>query len=150
MSDRIIKVYVDTNVLINYCTGQKKDIEAIRHLSSKRSKRLLFTSSLAVVQTISKLQSKGKGGRQAFSREKTIKKLGEILPKFTVLNLTYPDIEDGFKLLNSNDIEDCVHYVISQKMKCGAIVTNNKKDFTKFQDIEVFGTDLDVLKTEIQ
>jgi len=149
MSDKIIKVYVDTNVLINYCTGQKKDIEAVRHLSSKRSKRLLFTSSLAIVQTVSKLQSKGRG-RQAFSREKTIKKLEEILPKFTILNLTYPDIEDGFKLLKSNDIEDCVHYVISQKMKCDAIVTNNKKDFAKFQDIEVFNTDLDVLKAEIQ
>ncbi|MCL2327969.1 MAG: PIN domain-containing protein [Bacteroidetes bacterium] len=146
----VIRVYVDTNVLINYCTGQSKDKAAVLHLSKKRSRESLFTSSLAVVQTVSALQSAGKNNRKAYSREQTIQKLNKILPKFTLLDLTESDITESFALVDSNDIEDCVHYVISQKRHCDAIVTNDKKGFDKFKNIEVYGTDIDILKTDIQ
>ena len=127
-----VRIYVDTNVLINYCTGQKQDIDALNYIFSKREKEVLFTSSLAVVQTISKLQSKGKNNRKSFSRVETVEKLEKILPKFTVLNLAYSDVKDGLQSLN-NDIEDSVHYFISQKMRCDAILTNNIGDFEFFK-----------------
>ena len=147
---KVIRIYVDTNVLINYCTGQSKDVKALRYVFSQRRKEALFTSSLAVVQTISKLQSAGKSGkRKAYSRETTIKKLNEILPKFSVLDLSFSDIEASFKHLNS-DVEDNVHYVLSQKMKCNAILTNNIKDFTFFKDVSVIEPNLAVLKQKIQ
>jgi len=43
-------------------------------------------------------------------------------------------IQSGFNHLNS-DLEDNVHYVLSQKMKCNAILTNNIKDFAFFKDV---------------
>ena len=147
---KLIRIYVDTNVLINYCTRQTNDVKALRYVFSKRRKEVLFTSSLAVVQTISKLQSAGKSDkRKAYSREKTIKKLDELLPKFTILDLSFSDIKTGFIHLNS-DIEDNVHYVLSQKMKCNAILTNNIKDFTFFKDITVIEPNLAILKQKIQ
>jgi len=150
MSDKIIRIYVDTNVLINYCTGQNNDVQALGYIFSKRRKEVLFTSSLAVVQTITKLQAGSKQhSRKAYSREITIEKLQEILPKFTVLDLSLSDIKTSFKYLNS-DVEDSVHYVLSQKAKCDAILTNNKKDFVFFRDIDVFSTDLGSLKSDIQ
>jgi len=150
MSSKVIRIYVDTNVLINYCTGQKNDVQALRHVFSKRRKEVLFTSSLAVVQTITKLQAGSKmHKRKAYSRESTITLLNEILPKFTVLNLELPDIKAGFNHLNS-DIEDSVHYVLSQKMKCDAILTNNTQHFTYFRDIKLFDTNLAILKADIQ
>ena len=145
---KILRVYVDTNVLINYCTGQTNDVKALRYVFSKRRKEVLFTSSLAVVQTISKLQSTS-NKRKAYSREATIKKLDEILSKFTVLDLSFSDIKSGFNHLN-NDIEDNVHYVLSQKMKCNAILTNNIKDFTFFKDISAIEPNLALLKQKIQ
>ncbi|MDR1652310.1 MAG: hypothetical protein LBS01_01415 [Prevotellaceae bacterium] len=60
MSSKITRVYVDTNVLINYCTGQNNDVSALRYVFAKRRKEALFTSSLAVVQTIAKLQAGSK------------------------------------------------------------------------------------------
>ena len=147
---KVIRIYVDTNVLINYCTRQNNDVKALRYVFSKRRKEVLFTSSLAVVQTISKLQSTGKSDkRKAYSRETTIKRLDEILPKFTILDLSFSDIKAGFVHLNS-DIEDNVHYVLSQKMKCNAILTNNIKDFTFFKDITVVEPNLALLKQKIQ
>ena len=110
----------------------------------------IVLENLAVVQTISKLQSTGKSDkRKAYSRETTIKRLDEILPKFTILDLSFSDIKAGFIHLNS-DIEDNVHYVLSQKMKCNAILTNNIKDFTFFKDITVVEPNLALLKQKIQ
>jgi predicted nucleic acid-binding protein len=129
MRSKITRIYVDTNVIVNYCTGQTADVSALKYIFSKRRKEVLFTSSLAIVQTITQLQSKSKMyERKAYSREVTIQKLNEILPKFTILDLSYSDVKAGFNLLNS-DIEDSVHYILSQKMKCDAIFTNNIKDF---------------------
>ena len=150
MSNRITRIYVDTNVLINYCTGQSDDVQALKYIFAKRRKEMLFTSSLAIVQTITKLQSGSKQyNRKGYSREETIKKLYELLPKFTVLNMELSDIQESFKYLNS-DIEDNVHYVLSQKMKCDAILSNNKRDFMFFKDIICVNSNLCKLKSVIQ
>jgi len=150
MNNKIIRIYVDTNVLINYCTNQSRDVQALKYLFLKRRKETLFTSSLAVVQAITKLQSGSKQyNRKGYSKETTIEKLNELLLKFTVLDLTLSDIKTGFKLSNS-DIEDSVHYVLSQKMKCDAILTNNTKDFKEFNDISLLDTNLVLLKPRVQ
>ena len=149
MSKETIRVYVDANVLINYCTGQNNDVQALKYLFSKRRKEVLFTSSLAVVQTVSKLQSGSKQyKRKAYSRTTTIGKLNELLSKFTVLDLSMTDIDTGFKSLN-NDIEDSVHYALSQKTKCDAILTNNTKDFEYFKDIRKIKPVIGYLKKAI-
>ena len=149
-STKVKRIYVDTNVLINYCTGQTNDVKALQYVFSKRRREALFTSSLAVVQTITKLQSASKQyNRKAYSREATIMKLNEILHKFTVLNLLFSDIKAGFTHLNG-DIEDNIHYVLSQKMKCNAILTNNIKDFAFFKDIAAIEPNLALLKQKIQ
>lgn len=146
----IRRIYVDTNVLINYCTVQNNDIQALKYIFSKRRKEVLFTSSLAVVQTISKLQSDSRQyKRKAYSRDTTIEKLNEILPKFTVLDLSISDIEAGFKLLNK-DVEDSVHYILSQKMKCDAILTNNTKDFDYFNNVQKLIPNVGYLKRTIR
>ena len=145
---QIIKIYVDANILINYCTGQNVDVKALDYIFSKRRKEVLFTSSLAIVQTISKLQSKNRK-RMAFSRETVISKLEEILKKFTVLDLSFSNIKKAFEYLNS-DVEDSVHYVLSQKIKCDAILTNNTKDFMFFKDVVSIAPDIRVLKSKIQ
>ena len=149
MSSKIVRIYVDTNVLINYCTGQQNDVEALDYIFAKRRKEVLFTSSLAIVQTISSLQSKGRNNRKAYSREKTIDKLNKILSKFTVLDLSYSDIKEGFKSLNK-DIEDSIHYFVSQKMKCDAIFTNNKSDFVCFNNISLIDNNVVRLKQRVR
>jgi hypothetical protein len=62
--------------------------------------------------------------------------------------LSYSDVKAGFNLLNS-DVEDSVHYVLSQKMRCDAIFTNNKKDFVFF-DISTIVPDLGLLKITVK
>lgn len=129
----VIRVYVDTNVIINYCTGVKADVLALDYIFSKRRKEVLFTSSLAITQAISNLQTKKKT-RKAFTKQQTISLINRIINKFTVINLEYDDILKGFAC-NNNDIEDNIHYVLSQKFNCEAILTNNKSDFSSLKKV---------------
>ena len=142
------KIYVDTNVLINYCTGQAKEREALDYVFRKRRKEVLFTSSLALVQTITNLQTKKKT-RPAFDKGETTKLISTLLPKMTVLDLTLADVNKGSTFPNA-DIEDSIHYVLSQKHKCEAIITNNVSDFIYFRDIEVLKPEKRLLSLKIK
>lgn len=144
----IQKIYIDSNVLINYCTGQSKEREALEYLFRTRRKEVLFTSSLALVQTITNLQTKKKV-RKAFNKEETMKLISGLLPKLTILDLTPADIIKGGTYPNS-DIEDSIHYVLSQKHKCDAIITNNVSDFIFFRDIEVLKPERRLLSLKVK
>lgn len=65
MNDAIINIYIDANVLINYCTGKGLGKEGLSYVFKKVKRNHLFTSSLAMVQTIAELQKKKKE-RKAF------------------------------------------------------------------------------------
>ena len=142
------KIYIDSNVLINYCTGQPKEREALEYLFRTRRKEVLFTSSLALVQTITNLQTKKKV-RKAFNKEETMKLISGLQSKLTVLDLTPADITKGGSYPNA-DIEDSIHYVLSQKHKCDAIITNNVSDFIFFRDIEVLKPERRLLSLKVK
>jgi len=126
------RIYVDSNVLTNYFTKQADDVECLDYLFSKVRKEILFTSSLAVVQTVSVLQTKKKN-REAFTREKAVESGRQIYKKFSIIDLVGKDVENSFEQLNK-DVEDNVHYVLSKKLKCNMIITNNTSDFAYFLD----------------
>ncbi|MCL2329535.1 MAG: hypothetical protein FWC39_13630 [Bacteroidetes bacterium] len=61
------KVYIDTNVLVNYFTNQPDDVRCLNYVFEKMRKDILFTSSLAKAQTISILQTKKPNRPQIFA-----------------------------------------------------------------------------------
>lgn len=125
------RIYIDTNVLINYCTKQEKDVEVLDYIFRTRRREILFTSSLALVQTISNLQTKKKT-RDAFNKKETEKEINDLTAKITIINLTANDITAGLRM-EGKDIEDNIHFALARKLKCGVILTNNLSDFSKFQ-----------------
>ena len=135
------RIYVDTNVLVDYYTGQNDAIACLKYLFATSRRENLFTSSLALVQTASQLQKKNtQRNRKAVTRDKTIEYLEFISAKFTIIDLTQKDISDSFPLKN-NDVEDNVHYIISKKLKCNRIITRNTKDYALFYDVEALSPD---------
>lgn len=147
-SHTLRKLYIDTNVLINYCTGQLVDKTGLEYLFRTRRKEVLYTSSLAIVQLITNLQTK-KPRRKAFSHKETKDAVNKIRQKITVINLTDDDITAGLAF-NNTDIEDNIHYVLSKKMKCEAIITNNVSDFDYFRDIEILKPEKRLLSLKIK
>ena len=121
-------IFVDTNVLIGAWTDMQTDKNCLQYLFSLTGKRL-FISALTVAQLVS-----------VFQKMKTnmeIKKIVDhLLLKFTVISFTDKDIRNSIELKGS-DIEDNIQYVISKKFHCSYFITNNKKDYNSFVDIEV-------------
>ena len=135
------RIYVDTNVLVDYYTGQDSAISCLKYLFSTSQKENLFTSTLALVQTVSQLQKKNtQRKRKAITKEKVIEYLKFLFSKFTIIDLTQKDILDSY-LLKGNDVEDNVHYVVSQKLKCKRIITRNIKDYAQYPDLEALSPD---------
>lgn len=140
MESQIISVYLDTNILVNYCSGQDEDIKIVKYLTEVRFAQNLYVSALSVAQTVSIIQSRKAKTKETKRLE--IKRLQEVLKKITVVGLTDKEIINSFEMynkLNSIDIEDTIHYFVAKKIKCDAIVTHNKSDFLAFvgNDIKI-------------
>ena len=135
-TESLIKIYIDTNVLVNYVTGQQEDVSVMNYLFKVRRKETLFTSSLALVQTISQLQKGNRSiGRKPLDKSQTGSALYDLKRRITVIDLTEADVENGIKE-QGKDLEDNVHYALCCKVGCGAILTNNISDFACFTRIK--------------
>jgi predicted nucleic acid-binding protein len=127
-------LYIDTNVLINYFTGQTDDVNCLNFLFKRTEK--LYTSTLALVQMVTQLQNKT-SKRKPFKKEKIFECLDFIRQKITILEVSEDDVfYFKKKTFVGNDIEDFIHYSISKKISCGKIITNDTGHFLNFVGIE--------------
>jgi len=132
-NNRNLSVYIDTNVLRNFFTGQTADVECLRFIFSIRRKEKLFTSTLAVVQALSGLQ-KSNRNRKGFTKEKIIEISKYISQKISLIDFFESDFYKGIAL-ESEDVEDNIHYFLGQKKNCNLIITNDTKGFSNFYNI---------------
>ena len=132
-------LYVDTNVLANYFTGQQDDITCLNYIFANVKKNNLYTSSLAMVQVAQVLQSNKGTRRKKFSVEQVRDCFEKIISKFSILDLTIEDINKSFgKAIKGDDVEDRIHYIESRKFNCSAIITNDTGHYNNFLGVRVF------------
>lgn len=110
-------------------------------------RKCCFTSSLALAQTAATLQS-GRKTRKKFTKDDVYHYFDKFLRKISVIEVSGNDILSA-KSANGNDVEDNIHYIVSKKVKCDAIVTNNIKDFSSFDNIMTIPPFLSFVKSEI-
>jgi len=141
-------LYVDTNVLANYFTGQQNDITCLNYIFANVEKNNLFTSSLAMVQFAQVLQSNKGKQRKKFSITQVQNCFEKIITKFSIMDLTIEDINKSFgKEIKGDDVEDRIHYIESKKFNCFAIITNDIGHYNNFLDVRVFSpTDIPYMK----
>ena len=115
---KIVSVYLDTNVLMNYCSQQSEEIKIAKYLTDIRYENNLYISALSVAQTVSLIQSRKKKSKEEKRLE--IDRLQELVKKFTIISLTEKEIANSFELYNSHsdfvDIEDIIQYSIAKKL----------------------------------
>jgi predicted nucleic acid-binding protein len=119
-------IFVDTNVLIGAWSEKPIDKKCLEYLFSLTGKRL-FVSTLSIAQLVSVFQKKKNNAE--------IKNIvRSLLAKFTVLAFSDKDIADSLKIEYA-DMEDNIQYTISRKYSCLHFITNNKKDYAGFANI---------------
>ncbi|MDR2684950.1 MAG: type II toxin-antitoxin system VapC family toxin [Prevotellaceae bacterium] len=121
-------IFLDTNVLIGAYSGYAKDKKCLDYLFSLSGKRL-YISTLSIAQIVS-----------VFHKRKTSRQIKDIvlkiIAKFNLIGFHENDITKSLNYENE-DMEDNIQYVISQKFKCFWFITNNRKDYVYFSNIEV-------------
>ena len=149
--DENIKIYLDTNVIFNYCVDVQKDTAIINYLTKVRQKENLFVSALSVIQIVSIIQSRNNKKFPTEKKRSAIDNLRKIVKKITVARLEEKDVEKTLTYDdNEYDLEDVVHYCVLKKLNCNAIITNNVSDFSQFKkNINVLPTHLGIVKNEI-
>lgn len=124
-------IFVDTNVFVSansQISNSQENRLALKYIESLRGKRL-YTSSLCIAQLVSVFQRKK-------TNEQIKKIVRNILAKYTIIDCKRDNIEEAIKM-KSADIEDCIQYSMGTKLKCGVFVTNNKKDYVEFVNIDI-------------
>ena len=128
--DKNVKIFIDSNVLRNFCTGQQADKECLFFLFEKRKRNTLFTSTLSIGQTLSHYKK---------SELQKAVEMGKFFnEKITFVDFTENDVMQSFSE-SGKDLEDNMQYVCSQKgkNKCGIIISNDKTGFADFANIIV-------------
>lgn len=118
------RIYIDTNVLVGSFRKIKADSEALKYLFQLKDNEL-YTSALAISQTISTLQGKRKSVEY---RRQIVDYINVLLHKISVIGFVEPDIKKAMAMENV-DIEDNIQFVLGSKERCFIYVTNNVKDF---------------------
>ena len=124
-------IFIDTNVLIGaFAPGKRNEEEkkCWKYVCSLTGKRI-FVSSLSVAQFVSVLQHK-------IDQTDIVKHVRNILSKTTVIDFTEKDIEKSLTV-EGHDLEDNIQYVLSRKMRCGILITQNKKDYVNYLNVDV-------------
>ena len=124
MNKKFRRIYIDTNVLIGYFRNVKADVAAMEYMFKLRDYEL-YTSTLAISQTISTLQGKRKD--KAYWQE-IIDFIKRLTHKVKLIGFASGDIDEALAMDNV-DLEDNIQFVLGQKMSCYTYVTNNIKDF---------------------
>jgi len=141
-------IYIDTNVLRNFCKNVDADANCLRYIFSVRRRENLFTSSFAIGQALSGVQ-KSKTSKNGLSKKVTLEYGKLFQQKITVIDFAAKDIDSSFEQ-TGEDIEDNIHYVLSQKRNCKIILTNDKSGFNIYNNINVVKpTDFSYLKKMI-
>lgn len=121
-------IFVDTNVLIGAWIGQPADSRCLEYLFSLTGKQL-YISTLSVAQFVAVFQDRKKNAE--------IKKMVEyFLSKFHLVSFTEKDVEAALKE-TEHDIEDNIQFVLCRKVKCQHVITNNIKDYRKYNILNI-------------
>ncbi|MDR0836167.1 MAG: hypothetical protein LBN11_06270 [Tannerella sp.] len=128
-------IFIDTNILIYAFTGKVPKAKECLDYLLKLQGRKLFTSSFCIGTMIATLQ-KTKGDRKKLSKEEIIDIVKNAFSKINILPFSETDIESSFAHLG-NDMEDNIQYQIGAKAKCYYFITDDRKGFKFFKNIQV-------------
>lgn len=125
-------IYIDTNVLIGaFAEGKRFEAEkrCWNYVCSLTGKRV-FVSTLSVAQLVSTFQKRG------LDKDIVVGYVRRILAKAIVVDFTEKDVSDSLTI-EGNDMEDNMQCALSRKVKCGILITQNKKDYVNYLHVDI-------------
>jgi len=124
-----VKVLVDTNILLDIALDRKPFVEHASLLwrLAEQKKIIAYISSTSITDIFYIC-------RKYLDKDSARSFIADILDTFTLVGIDEQGFREAFEV-DIIDFEDAVHYIISQKVGCDALVTRNKKDFGNKPDV---------------
>lgn len=126
-------IFIDTNIIVGAYSNDKKYEDERRcwnYLTSLIGKKI-YVSSLSIAQFVSIFQ------HHKINKNQIKDYVGNILAKVDIIDFTKDDINRSM-LMEEDDMEDNIQYVIANKLKCGVFFTQNTKDYNSYLSIAVY------------
>lgn len=123
------KVFLDTNILLDFVTGREGVEDASSILQLGEDEKVCLTTSFLTMANVAYVARKGRIQAELYE---LLQGLSEMIK---VLTMDEKQLHEALSIASA-DFEDVLQYVCAKTFECDVIVTRNKKDF-KFSAIRV-------------
>lgn len=136
-----MKVFIDTNVILEYFMQREKYEVAEKLLKELRSRNVQMFMSVGAFYTIHFIILKYLHKEQGLVGEECLQNLriilNKILQMFDVAEHDKNSLLRGISNKEYKDIEDSCQYQVAQKVDCEALVSFNISDYKESADVHV-------------
>lgn len=123
------KVFLDTNILLDFITEREGVEEASSILQLGEEGQVSLTTSFLTMTNVAYVARKGRNQAELYELMRGLSEMVE------VLRMDEKQFQEALSII-STDFEDVLQFVCAKTFECDVIVTRNKKDF-KFSSITV-------------
>lgn len=123
------KVFLDTNILLDFITEREGVEEASSILQLGEEGQVSLTTSFLTMANVAYVARKGRNQAELYELMRGLSEMVE------VLRMDEKQFQEALSII-STDFEDVLQFVCAKTFECDVIVTRNKKDF-KFSSITV-------------
>lgn len=131
-----MKIFLDTNILLEYLCGRKKALEVrdlLDAIEDNKHQAYISSSSFCTISYYVELTLKENGLHKPEKTYKLREVLNSVLEIVTVLDVDHEDACTATNDLHFDDIEDSLQYQCAIKGGCDCIITFNTKDYKKVE-----------------
>lgn len=129
-----MRLFLDTNILIEYLCGREKAMEVrdlLDVIEDNRHQAFISSSSFCTISYYIEMSLKKNGYHKPEKTEKLREVLNSVLDIVTVLDTNHDHARTATNDICFDDIEDSMQYQCAIKGNCDYIITFNTKDFNK-------------------
>lgn len=123
------KVFLDTNILLDFITEREGVEEASSILQLGEEGQIGLTTSFLTMANVAYVARKGRNQADLYELMRGLSEMVE------VLKMDEKQFQEALSII-STDFEDVLQFVCAKTFECDVIVTRNKKDF-KFSTIRI-------------
>lgn len=123
------KVFLDTNILLDFITEREGVEEASSILQLGEEGQVSLTTSFLTMANVAYVARKGRNQAELYELMRGLSEMVE------VLRMDEKQFQEALSII-STDFEDVLQFVCAKTFECDVIVTRNKKDF-KFSTIRI-------------
>ena len=135
-----MKLFLDTNVFIEYLCGRSKAMnvrDLLDVIEEKGHQAFLSTSSLCTIAYYVDITLKKRGVHEPKKADKIREVLNMVLDIAIIADIRHPRAVAATNDQAFSDLEDSVQHQCAISSQCDVLITFNVKDFKNVNDIKV-------------